>query len=786
MILVTRHLRRIAAYGNGRVLRMPAGILSLLFCLLVATAPAYSRQTVGLVLSGGGAKGVAHVGVIKALEENGIPIDYVAGTSMGAVVGSMYCCGWSPERMIDFITSPGFHYWSTGTIDKNLTYYFSTPRPTPQWLRLNVNFKDSTTFRTRIIPSSLISPIPMNFEFLKLYTPYTKQCSQNFDNLFVPFRCVTSDVYHKRKIVCRSGSLGDAVRASMSFPMVFKPIEMDGVLVYDGGIYDNFPVDVMRDDFKPDIIIGVSVASPDHKPMAGNIYQQVEDMIIQNNDYSLPADEGIKIQVPVLGFGVLDFPKSKEIYDIGYRTGLEMIDSIKKRVTARVGIESVTERRRGFAGATPEITFDSVSVSGAAPGPASYLRYLFDRNVDRPVTMEQAQDAYYQAVTDGKLSDLLPQARFGKGDNTTLLLKANVKPKWYIGAGGWITSSTHSMLYLDLGYHTLSFNSLDVDLSGWIGQSYYAGKLSGKFALRTKVPTYMQAEIVVSRQKYFDSQLLFYQDNTPTFISDHQAFMRLNYCMAAGRKAVGYVSAGYGFLWDYYYENNYGDFAHTRKDLSQYRAAVLKVGFDLNTLNHQLYPSSGRELSAYVMGDITESRFVPAQNYKKATDYHGHSRLVSEVLWRNYFQVHRNMTLGVMANGMLSLFNPYENYTAALVNAPAFEPTPSTKNYFNIAFRSPNYLATGVMPVWSPVVNLQLRGDFYLYAPVRNIVRKLNGNMGYDGWFRRTEFIGEIAAVYNFPFASISVYGNYLTYPRANWNFGINFGLLFQAPRLIR
>ena len=78
----------------------------------------------------------------------------------------------------------------------------------------------------------------------------------------------------------------------MSFPLVFKPIEMDGVLVYDGGIYDNFPVNVMENDFDPDFIIGVSVSPADTKPIKGDIYSQLEDMIIQNNDYSLPADKG--------------------------------------------------------------------------------------------------------------------------------------------------------------------------------------------------------------------------------------------------------------------------------------------------------------------------------------------------------------------------------------------------------------------------------------------------------------------------------------------------------------
>lgn len=219
----------------------------------------------GLVLSGGGAKGIAHIGVIKALEDNGVPIDYVAGTSMGAVVGSLYSCGWSPDEILELVKSRDFYSWSTGQIDENLTYYLERQEPTPRMLQLQFDFKDTAKVSANILSGPLINPIPMNFEFMRLFSPYTAQCGGNFDRLFVPFRCVASDVCRKHKIVCASGSLGDAVRASMSFPMVFKPIEMDGVLVYDGGIYDNFPVDVMHEDFNPDVIIGVSVSGPDTK-----------------------------------------------------------------------------------------------------------------------------------------------------------------------------------------------------------------------------------------------------------------------------------------------------------------------------------------------------------------------------------------------------------------------------------------------------------------------------------------------------------------------------------------
>lgn len=748
-----------------------------------------TRERVGLVLSGGGAKGIAHVGVIKALEENDIPIDYVAGTSMGAIVGSLYSCGWSPEKMLQLFTSQDFRDWSTGTISKKNVYYFSMPSPSPKWVSLNINFKDSTDIFGQIIPTSLINPIPMNLEFLKLYSPYTEQCGENFNNLFVPFRCVTSDVYHKHKIVCKSGSLGDAVRASMSFPLVFKPIEMDGVLVYDGGIYDNFPVDVMKKDFDPDFIIGVSVSSADTKPVKGDIYSQLEDMIIQNNDYSLPAEEGIKIQVPVLSFGVLDFGEANEIYSIGYKTGLEMVDSIKRRLKARESVADVDRRRVMFAQKTPSVTFDSIQVTGATQSQSRYLKYLFDDGEPGvPVNMAHVEDAYYRAVTDGKLTDLLPQAIFNKDGKNTLLLEATVKNPWSLGVGGWVSSSTNSMLYLTFGYHTLSFNSLDVDFGGWIGQSYYAAQLSAKFAMRSSLPSYMELSAVVSRQKYYDSELLFYQSATPSFITDLQGFFRLKYCFALGRMAKGYADISYGWESNGYFPYNSGNFSGMERDKSNYRIAALKTGIELNTLDDRMYPSSGKEWMLNVLLSHEQNKFIPGDPASASVkgNWSTHLRGSAELLWRHYFGLHRNFKLGAMINGIATLQSVYQDYTATLIHAPAFAPTPSTRNYFNVAFRSDNYGAIGISPVWTPFSHAQLRGDFFGYCPIRNVAAGADGIAKNDGWFKHPQFIGEVAAVYNFPFASLSVYVNYLSSPKHNWNFGINFGLYFQAPKLLR
>ncbi|MBR4069995.1 MAG: patatin-like phospholipase family protein, partial [Bacteroidaceae bacterium] len=159
-------------------------ILSIVMITIIAQA-----QTVGLVLSGGGAKGIAHVGLIKALEEHNIPIDYITGTSMGSIVGALYAMGYTPDEMMEIFTSQEFLNWAFGVIPKENLYYFLVPEKTPEIVTFNLGqvTPDTTTNPTkilnRIIPESVISPLAMNFAFMDLFDRYTAQCGGDFDKL---------------------------------------------------------------------------------------------------------------------------------------------------------------------------------------------------------------------------------------------------------------------------------------------------------------------------------------------------------------------------------------------------------------------------------------------------------------------------------------------------------------------------------------------------------------------------------------------------------------------------
>lgn len=762
-----------------------------LLLILTASITAFAAfaQSVGLVLSGGGAKGIAHIGVIQALEDNDIPIDYVAGTSMGAIVGGLYASGFTPEEMLELLLSNDFADWSTGVINENLVYYFDKKPPTPSMVKLNLVQDDSVKVKVDLLPSSLINPLPMNFAFLELFAPFTAQCGGNFDRLFVPYRCVASDVFNKRKVVLGSGGLGEAIRASMSFPIVFKPQYINGYPIFDGGIYDNFPVDVMRTTFAPEFVLGVDVSSGSSKIDMNSLVDQVETMIIQDENVEIPDSVGIKMVLNLSEFGLLDFPKARSIYKIGYDRTIAVMDSIKARVQRRMPRRSRMLAREVFKSRTPKVIFDSVSVNGAkTPRQNEFLKNLFIRSNHDTLNIEQSKIAYYRAITSGKLKDFVPHAEYKSSDNMfTLGLDAKVRDNTSIGVGGWLTSSTNSMMFMSLNYNTLSYQSFDGSLNGWVGQSYYAALMQARVAFNFNRPTELQLQAVTSKQKFYESDMLFYNDELPTFIINYDNFVRLNFGVAIGRKSKLSVGVGYGYLRDRFYQSNVVDFSDVSQDEASYKLWQARAVFERSSLNHDMYPTSGSFLRLTAIGVTGKSEYAPAEPAMAQSGYRTDETWIQgELQWDKYLNIHKYFSLGFRVDAVASTRKLAGNYTAMLVQSPAFMPTPATRNYFNPAFRSDSYIAGGVVPIWKIMDNLQFRSEFYAFIPSRQILEGADHAPSRGKWFDHVSYMGEASIIYNFNFASLSIYGNYLSYPAHNWNFGISFGLLFNAHRFLR
>ena len=744
-----------------------------------------ARQSVGLVLSGGGAKGIAHIGVIKALEDNDIPIDYITGTSMGSIIGALYAMGYTPEEMMDLILSRGFSYWSTGKIDPSWTYYFAKEPASPSLLSVPINIDGGKPTPADSVPASLISPLPMSFAFMELFSAYTAQCGGDFNKLFVPYRCVASNMTKKEKHVFRSGQLGDAVRASMSFPIVFQPITIDGDLFYDGGIYDNFPFDVMREDFAPSIMLAIDVSTEDIGPQT-TLIDQVEDLVIQGHTPEFPADYGIKIRLNLNKFSLLDFPAARAIYQVGYDNTMKMMDSIKTRITSRTPAQARELQRRVFKSKTPYLRFSSVDTYGAAPDQNEYISYLFRPRHDRDtIGVDRAREAFYRAISAGTLKDLYPQAQYNDSTGLfNLTLKATMKDRLSGRLGGYLTSSTNSFLYLAADYSTTSFRGLNARLGGWIGQTEMAGMLDTRLYLHTGLPSSIGAQAVVSRSKYFESEHMFFDADQPTFLVEREYFGRLMWSCAIGSLGAMDIGAGYAELRNAFYRNNQLDSYTLGKLHSNYKIGQAFARFTSSTLDEHDFPTMGSAYDICAMG-------VFGKNFTSLADA---SEIESDAKWaqleirtRHYPELSKKFTLGIETDILLSTRKLLPTYSASITSASGYAPTPSAAYAFHPDFHANSFVGLGLVPVYKYDSSLSARIGGYCFMPLRSILDAGGDTPKWGKWLHDPECFIEADITYQLPIgASITGYLNYSSVPGNHWNVGLSFGVYLLAPKFLR
>lgn len=762
-------------------------ILSLALSLLPAPIRAQGgEQSVGLVLSGGGAKGIAHIGVLQALEENDVAVDYVTGTSMGAIVGGLYACGYSPKEMMELICSEYFSYMSQGKIDPALKYYFSTPAATPQMFEMSFG-KTSAADSSYYFPQSLIKPTPLAFGFMQIFSAYSAQCGGDFNRLFVPFRCVSSNLTKHQKQIMKNGDLGDAIRSSMSFPLIFQSIKIDDDIYYDGGIYDNFPVNAMEQEFDPDILLGVSVGSSGPQGPPNSYMDQLSMLITRTQSHAVPEQDGIKLRIDLDRFGLLDFDKAQEIYQEGYDKTIAAMDSIKSRIKARRSSADVAEHRRAFKAQTPLLQFDKVDVHGGTPRQNEYIAYFFrpSHGADT-IAVLHARDALYRAMSSDKIDALTPQSHLTEGSDSlfTLDIRAKVKKNYSVGVGGFITSSDNSFIYANAEYSSLSFHSMSTMVEAWIGQSYMAGAFHGSIDLATAAPSAIRLLLVAARSKYHEKEEYFFHDAEPTFIKNHQYFGKLSWAVAAGTSGTFDAGIGAGRLYNSFYQNNKLESYLAGRDHLGMNLAQVYVAYERSSLDYDNYPTAGMLFKARVAGIAGKSHIHTITDIDGDRDQR-QAWAQLDAAYKQFISIHRHWAMGVQAQTVLSTRKLLPDYYSAISSAPAFNPTPASTNYFDAKLRANNYVAVGIIPTYKYNSSLSARLSANVFVPFRRIIN--GGGIGvakYGPWFDSAQFFGELDVVYHLPFAAISAYANYST-ARSHFNVGISLGLYLTAPSFL-
>ncbi|MDR2854424.1 MAG: patatin-like phospholipase family protein [Prevotellaceae bacterium] len=755
----------------------------LFLAVLVLVSAQVSAQKVGLVLSGGAARGLTHIGVIKALEENNIPIDYVAGTSIGAIVASLYAMGMTPDEMVSIFKSESFHRWSTGDLrsDERFFYFNSNTRPSffDMRFKLKVERWDSIKIQANIIPSNFISSNQMNLAFMEIYAQAMAAADSDFDHLFVPFRCVASDVYKKQAVIFKEGNMGDAVRASMTVPLMYKPIAVNGNLLFDGGLFNNFPVDVMKRDFNPDYIVGSVVAENPKEPTSEDVISQLMNMVMNKTNYDIPENEGVVLDFKV-ETSLFDFSKVDELAKIGYDSTMTRIAQIKGKVQRQQDNDLLAKRRKEFKEKFPKLVFQNIEIVGVDSLQKNYIKRFMQIDNDG-ISFAEFRRRYFMLLSDSRIREIIPHASYnpenGKFD---LTLNVDIEAPVMAHVGGNISSTTSNQAYFGLTVQRLSNYALTANVDAQFGNIYNAVGVSGRIDVPANTPFYIKLKGVFHRFSFFEKSKWFYEDNTTFDFDQNELFAKLSFGIPVGMRGQLEMGIGAGRLTDHYRIEHRVSSRDRNSDESLYKLRSAFVRYENYTLNNMTFPTSGYKynLSAQLIGG--SEQFTPMQG-NNVMDSNSDTWLQLHGQYEYYHKVNRRLILGSYAEAVFSTRQDLNNPTATIVQASGFAPTTHSKTVFNGAFHANKFAAVGVKPIVKVNDQLFLRTEAYWFVPYKKAERH-NEEIMYH-LLKSSEFMTEASLVLDVKRITIALFGNYYSTAVSHWNFGVNIGLLLFNDR---
>ena len=689
---------------------------ALLAILLVAGAEKLSAQSVGLVLSGGGAKGLYHIGVLRALEENGIPIDYIAGTSMGSIIGGMYASGYTIEEMEEVALSGDMVRWVTGGIDGKYNYYYRERDKITDIVSLAVTTEQegSEVDMPRLkLPGSVMGTSEIDLALCNYFTQPSAAARGDFSRLMIPFFCVATDIENHRAVELHRGNLALAIRASMAIPIAFPPVEVDSVLMCDGGCYDNFPWQAMVNNYNPDILIGVScVASHERIDKDASVIEQAMALITAPTNFNLPEDRSVFIQRAV-DASVLDFSLAKEIMAQGYNDAIAAMPKIRDLTARRIEPGMFNKRRMAFRGEWPASKMGEITVSGLRTKQQELAETALNmgHNKERdtlPLTALQMGENYLTMLANLPLASEFPIIELNRETNRyDVAVRLNTKPNFDISIGGNISSTAFNQAYFGLRYRWIGRVMQSIEADILLGPVYTMARAKGRTTFIKDKPIYLyygyNFNITNTLKGNFGN--LSNVDNAEQ-MRTMENYLSLSLGSALSRKSIVDATLhvgrnGYRYAMEEYEKRQYTHFSYIGSQLSVER----------NTFDKPLFPTAGSRFSAsaiYIYG--RDERNTPGDHIDAIRKWYG-----AKVSWEHYIDfTHQGIfSLGYALEGVYTNHPELDSKEATELSAPHYSPLLHSRMVYMPEFRADHYVGVGLMPTIRIIDNFYARLSVY-------------------------------------------------------------------------
>lgn len=534
-------------------------VIATLCLMLMASGEVYGQEVghprVGLALSGGGAKGAAHIGVLKYLVEQGVPIDYISGTSMGSIVGGLYAIGYTADQLDSLISNLDWSQYITGGLDRR--YRSASSRMERSAYLLSVPFNlgtlDSNITEARRRGNGFIASLPGSFMggnnitnlFNNLSLGY--QDSMDFNDFPIPFACVATDVISGEEVVMRSGRFPTAIRASMAIPGVFSPVELGGKVLIDGGMTNNFPVDVCQ-DMGADYVIGVEVSdamATDASQLRSlpQIFNQLISVTVQAKSARNRGGCKIYLHPDISGFGTMSFNKSAidSLVRRGYECAKEHaaeIEALKQELLARGRKVADEERerngRRESSVENDRLALMSIDMGTMSESDKKWLLSKTKLKTGVPISGGDIIDAInifkgtgaYSAVSY-RLSDVKGQSSVSQDSikSYDLIFNFEPSPRHAFAIGARFDSEEAAAVLLNVGFNRNTLRGFKADVSLRLAQNFHLD-LVGTYAARRFAKINLAYRLYNSRfdmgsllsQRYYSTH--FYRHDISFFFSE--------------------------------------------------------------------------------------------------------------------------------------------------------------------------------------------------------------------------------------------------------------------------
>jgi len=752
-------------------------IISIISLLCLPLLCFGQHEKVGLVFSGGGAKGLAHIGVLKALEENQIPIDYITGTSMGGVVGGFYAAGYSPEEIDSIATSDNFLQWISGEIPEQYKYYYLEPIQTPKWVEVNLGV--DSTLEANFNPK-LANDLSLNFELAEHMAPYQADGnSTDFDHLFVPFKAMGSEVFTQKQVLLDHGNLGASLRATMSVPFVYRPVKIDGQYIFDGGVYNNFPVEPMKEYYQPDVMIGVNVASKVYETYPAQeaerkISNSLLFMILDKGDPNKLGANGVYIAPNMENASGFDFNNARAIIDSGYQAAMRAMPTIKDRIVRRVTADSLSQARIAFKAKAHPLVFSDILLEGYNNKQQSYINKVLLPEHAGKLSNEDIKTNYYKLAAEPYFSDVFPKMSYSKKtESYQLSLSSDKEQKIGIQLGGNIASNNISNVYLGIRLDYLNRFLFNQYLAAQIGSFYKSFDYELRINLPLRKPMYLAPVYSFEKFNYDNINNFIFDKPLQNMVREKQLF-GLKIGMPFNRKNKLLLNV-LGFN---HKDNIYDMAKYQLQDSSltnHYYGGFTSLELSYNSLNQRIFPTAGKRYIVSIGYQVGETNVTEEVNTQAINQ--------GFRLSANY-QAYYPLSLGAIGfnlNAEVSTLKAFQNYGTTLMNTPVYLPTFESASRFLDNFRAPIFVAFGLTYQLPLFKNAALRTSLHGFKPF--VTWEQNSNDIY--WSNLTpeyRLAAMSALVYRTPVGPISLSAHY--YEGGNpWAVLLNIGYLMFKER---